>query len=42
MVVDHAEIIAKMPKGPIGEEDRVFPDSPETNVTLEEGEDNAP
>ena len=42
MVMDHAEIMAKMPKGPIREEDRVFPNSPKLDVMLEVGEDDAP
>ena len=42
MVMGHAKIMAKMPEGPIGEEDRVFLDSPEPDVTLEVGEDDAP
>lgn len=34
-VTNHAEIMDKMPKGPIGEEERVCPDSLEPDVTLE-------
>ena len=34
MVTDHAEIMAKILDGPMGEEERVCPDSPEPNVTL--------
>ncbi len=40
--MDHAEIMAKMLEGPIGEEDRVFTDNPELDVTLEVGEEDAP
>ena len=34
-VEDHAEIMAKMPEGLIGEEERVCPNSPEPDVALE-------
>ena len=37
MVMDHAEIMAKMLEGPMGEEKRVCPDILEPNVTLEVG-----
>lgn len=42
MVMDHAEIMTKFPEGLMGEEDRVFPDSPEPNVNPKEDEDDAP
>ena len=43
MVMDHAEIMAKILEGPIGEEERVCPDSPEPDVALEvEEEEEAP
>ena len=40
MVNNHIEIMAQMPKGPIGEEERVNYDSPELDVTLEIEEDD--
>lgn len=39
MLNDHAEIIAQIPIGSIGEEERVIPDGPELDVTLEVEED---
>ena len=39
MVIDHAKIMAQMPKGPIGEEERVCLDSLEHDVTLKEEEE---
>ena len=42
MVAEHAEIMAKMPEGPIGEEERTCPSSPEPDVTLEVEEEDAP
>lgn len=42
MVVDHANIMEKMPKGRMGEEERVCLDSPEPDVVLEEEEDDVP
>ena len=41
MVVDHTEIMAKILEGPIGEEERVCPDSPELDVALEIEEEDA-
>ena len=40
MVVDHAEIIAQMLEEPLGEEERVNPNSLEPNITLEIEEDD--
>ena len=42
MVAEHAEIMAKMPEDPIGEEERTCPDSPEPDVALEVEEEEAP
>ena len=43
MVTNHAKIMAKMPKGPMEEEDRLCPDNPKPNVTLEiEEEEDVP
>lgn len=42
MVINHAEIMAKMLEGPLGEEHRVCPDSPEPEVTLEVEEVDVP
>ena len=42
MVMDYADIMEKLLEGPIGEEDRVFNDSPKLDVTLKEGDDDAP
>ena len=42
MVADHAEIMDKIPEGPIGEEERVCPDSPDPDVALEVEEEDAP
>lgn len=42
MVTDHAESMAKMLEGPMGDEERVFPNSHEPNVTLEKEEDDTP
>jgi hypothetical protein len=42
MVIDHADIMAKMLEGPMGEEHRVCPDNPKPDVTLEVEEDDVP
>ena len=42
MVAEHAEIMAKMPEGPLGEEERTRPDSPKPDVALEVEEEEAP
>lgn len=42
MVVDHAEIMAQMPKEPLREEERVNPDNPKPDVILELEEDEPP
>ena len=42
MVAKHAEIMAKMPEGPIGEEERVCLDILDPNVSLEVEEEEAP
>ena len=42
MVTDHAKIMAKMPEGPMGEEERVCLDNPEPDATLEIEEDDTP
>lgn len=41
MVVNHVEIITKMPEGPIGEEESINLDNPKLNVTLEIEEDDS-
>ncbi len=42
MVTDHAEIMAKMPEGLVGEEERVCLDSPKPDVAHEVEEEDAP
>ena len=42
MVINHTKIMAKMLEGPIGEEDRVCPNSSEPDVSLEVEEEDIP
>ena len=42
IVAEHAEIMEKMLDGPIGEEERTCPDSPEPNVALKVEEEEVP
>ena len=41
MVIDHVEIMVKMLEGPMIEEERIFLDIPELNLTLDEEYEHA-
>lgn len=40
MFIDHAEIMTKLPEGSMGEEHRVFPNSPKPDLCPDEEEED--